>query len=70
MNGGTRILNSRWWTETRAVARKEFMHEFRSLSGLATSALFGLVAVVTISVASQQSELNKTVAAGLLIAGY
>ncbi len=59
-------MSSRWWTETRAVARKEFMHEFRSLSGLATSALFGLVAVVTISIASQQSELNKTVAAGLL----
>lgn len=48
------------------MLRKELRSELRSKSGLMTSALFGVVTVVTISLATFSTKLNGDVAAGLL----
>ena len=59
-------MNSSWRREILAVLRKELQSELRSRSGLMTSGLFGLCAVVTIAVASFNTKLNGDIAAGLL----
>ena len=59
-------MNSSWRREILAVFRKELLSELRSRSGLVTSVLFGLCAVITIAFASFNTKLNGDIAAGLL----
>lgn len=59
-------MNSSWRREVLAIFRKEAQSELRSRSGLVTSGLFGLCAVITIALATFNSILNADVAAGLL----
>lgn len=55
-----------WILEIRAVFLKEARTEFRSQAGLMSAGLFGLVAVVSIAMASFGIEIGGTLAAGLL----
>lgn len=59
-------MNSSWRREVLAILRKEVQSELRSKSGLITSGLFGLCAVITIALATFNVKLNHDVAAGLL----
>lgn len=59
--------NSKQWVrEIIAVARKEWLCEIRTLSGLATTALFALVSVVVIGTATYNLKLSPVLGAGLL----
>ncbi len=49
-----------------AVTQKEFISEIRSPSGVMTSALFGTVAVVAISLTTADVSIEPTISAGLL----
>ncbi|MGV3614503.1 MAG: heme exporter protein CcmB [Fimbriimonas sp.] len=59
-------MSSSWRREIGAVFRKEVQTELRSRSGIVTSGLFGLCAVITIAVATFSTKLNGEIAAGLL----
>jgi heme exporter protein B len=54
-----------WAGEVAAVFRKEVQSELRTKSGLITSGLFGVVAVVTIAFATFSTNLTPTVAGGM-----
>jgi heme exporter protein B len=54
-----------WATEVKAIFRKEVQSEMRSKSGLVTSGLFGVVAVVAIAFATRDVKITPMVAAGL-----
>jgi heme exporter protein B len=56
---------SSWSSEVTAVFRKEVQSELRSKSGLMTSGLFGIVAVVAIAFATWSIKVTPTVGAGL-----
>ena len=58
-------MTGSWWREIRAILRKELQSEMRSKSGLLTSVLFGIVAVVAIAFATMNVNLGPTAAAGL-----
>jgi len=59
-------LNSTWRVEIGAVFRKEWLNELRTRSGLISSLLFSVVAVVAIALAAFGRTPDPTVAAGLL----
>lgn len=59
-------MNSNSWTEVWSQIRKEIAVEYRSPSSVATSALFGIVAVVTIAQTTYNMTITPTFAAGLL----
>lgn len=58
-------MNSSWRHEILAVLRKEWQSELRSKAGFTTSALFSVVTVVAISLASYNRKLDGSLAAGL-----
>jgi heme exporter protein B len=64
-SGGSEILNSSWRTEIAAVFEKELRTELRTKSGLYSSGLFSIVAVVAIAFASYGEKLDGTLGAGL-----
>lgn len=53
------------WSEVVAVLRKELQSELRTKTGLMTSGLFGIVAVVAISFATFSVKVTPTTSAGL-----
>jgi len=59
-------LNSTWRVEISAVFRKEWLNELRTRSGLVSSFLFSVVAVVAVALATFGQTPDPTVAAGLL----
>ncbi len=54
------------WAEIGAVVRKEALTEMRARNGIATSALFALVTVVAIALATFNRTIDKDMASGLL----
>src|SRR4051794_37721914 len=64
--GGSARLNSNWRVEIGAVFRKEWLNESRTRSGLISSLLFSVVAVVAIALATFGKTPDPTIAAGLL----
>lgn len=54
-----------WISEVKAVFRKEVQSELRSKSGLLTSGLFSVVAVVAIAFATRDTKITPTAGAGL-----
>jgi heme exporter protein B len=59
-------MRSSWGTEIAAVLRKELLAELRTRSGLYTSGLFSVLAVVTIAFGTQTFRLEGSLAAGLI----
>jgi len=57
---------NQWAHEIYAIARKEWLCEIRTLSGLATTALFALVSVIVIGTATYNLKLSPVLGAGLL----
>ena len=61
--GGSNLSSAK---QIWAVAKKEFIHEFRSPAGIMTSALFGTVSVVVIALTTADVSIDPTISAGLL----
>jgi heme exporter protein B len=59
-------LNSSWQAEIAAVLRKEIAIELRTRSGLVTSGLFSIVAVVAMAYAAFGMHLDGQIAAGMM----
>lgn len=55
-----------WAREIRAVIKKEWLCEVRTLSGITTTALFALVSVVIMGTATFNLKLSPVLASGLL----
>jgi heme exporter protein B len=58
-------LNSTWRAEIGAVFRKELRTELRTKSGLFSSALFSIIAVIAVALAGYGEKIDPTMGAGL-----